>query len=433
MIPENTPEQPLPPRRLVQLPNNLGGTCQDQNGELEKKKEDKEDKFDPARCKTPPPNEEIPGSSAQQEFENLRKARNLVISKSKKYIPPGQSYTALNVKAINRTSENLAQYINKKEEERLAKKLNSIDREKTVFNNSITRDEKILLQRSKALATVLLARTESYPGTTALSTSSSHRLNHLSLSSRQISTSSSRLNSSSKLNNIQPPLSRTSLRRVVSSPDKPCTAVPKPRTAKKPCTAKTGSGKSFSDKPVLLYGEEVKRMASLKRSKTANVLRSVSSESSGTEEKTHTSPNHANSSKARLLWANSVNTIMKRDIKMWHRAFLVSNPGISRNGNCVRVKPGTVPPYNGRHPSLSPPQLNNFPASPHGNHMPSIPDKTPPMPEIVSDKALVSPPVIKERLDPQSLSRLFSDREIDKGAWITNYINTSCAEHFPMI
>ena len=55
------------------------------------------------------------------------------------------------------------------------------------------------------------------------------------------------------------------------------------------------------------------------------------------------------------------------------------------------------------------------------------------MPEIVSDKALVSPPVIKERLDPQSLSRLFSDREIDKGAWITNYINTSCAEHFPMI
>ena len=123
----------------------------------------------------------------------------------------------------------------------------------------------ILLQRSKALATVLLARTESYPGTTALSSSSSQRLNHLSSSSRQISTSSSRLNSSSKLNNIQPPFSRASLRRVVSSPDKPCTAVPKPRTAKKPCTAKMGSGKSYSDKPVLLYGEEVKRMAPLKR------------------------------------------------------------------------------------------------------------------------------------------------------------------------
>ena len=41
MIPENTPEQPLPPRRLVQLPNNLNGSCQEQNGECEKKKEDK--------------------------------------------------------------------------------------------------------------------------------------------------------------------------------------------------------------------------------------------------------------------------------------------------------------------------------------------------------------------------------------------------------
>ena len=122
-----------------------------------------------------------------------------------------------------------------------------------------------------------------------------------------------------------------------------------------------------------------------------------------------------------------------RDIKVWHKAFLVSHPGKSRNGNCVRIKPGTVPPANGRHPSSTSPQVNNFPASPNGNHMPSIPDRTPPMPEIVSDKALVSPPVIKERLDPQSLSRLFSDREIDKGAWITNYINTSCAEHFPMI
>ena len=49
----------------------------------------------------------------------------------------------MNVKAINRTSENFAQYINKKEDERLAKKLTSIDREKTVFNNSITRDEKV--------------------------------------------------------------------------------------------------------------------------------------------------------------------------------------------------------------------------------------------------------------------------------------------------
>ena len=61
MIPENTPEQPLPPRRLVQLPNNLGGTCQDQNGELEKKKEDKrEEEFVSFFwcffwCKTPPP------------------------------------------------------------------------------------------------------------------------------------------------------------------------------------------------------------------------------------------------------------------------------------------------------------------------------------------------------------------------------------------
>ena len=49
----------------------------------------------------------------------------------------------MNVKATNRTSENLAQYINKKEDGRLAKKLNSIDREKTVFTNSITRDEKV--------------------------------------------------------------------------------------------------------------------------------------------------------------------------------------------------------------------------------------------------------------------------------------------------
>lgn len=49
----------------------------------------------------------------------------------------------MNVRAINRTSENLAQYVNKKEDERLAKKLTSIDREKTVFNNSITRDEKV--------------------------------------------------------------------------------------------------------------------------------------------------------------------------------------------------------------------------------------------------------------------------------------------------
>ena len=64
-----------------------------------------------------------------------------------------------------------------------------------------------------------------------------------------------------------------------------------------------------------------------------------------------------------------------------------------------------------------------------------LPDRTPIMPEIVADKALVTPSVKKERsrLDPQSLSRLFSDREIDKGAWITNYINTSCSEHFPMI
>jgi len=79
------------------------------------------------------------------------------------------------------------------------------------------------------------------------------------------------------------------------------------------------------------------------------------------------------------------------------------------------------------------PQGNFFSASSQGNHMPSIPDRTPQMPEIVADKPLVSPPIIKERLDPQSLSRLFSDREMDKGAWITNYINTSCAEHFPMI
>ena len=53
----------------------------------------------------------------------------------------------MNVKAINRSSENFAQYINKKEDERLAKKLTSIDREKTVFNNSITRDEKVPIQQ----------------------------------------------------------------------------------------------------------------------------------------------------------------------------------------------------------------------------------------------------------------------------------------------
>ncbi|XP_063674743.1 uncharacterized protein LOC134811654 isoform X2 [Bolinopsis microptera] len=445
MIPEcNSEQQPLPPRRLVHLPNNVTG-CH--NDEYEKKEENEDnqenqkEEFDPSGCKTPPPNEEIPGSSAQQELENLRKARNLVVAKSKKYIPPGQSYTALNVKATNRTSENLAQYINKKEDGRLAKKLNSIDREKTVFTNSITRDEKILLQRSKALATVLLARTDSNPeGDPALASASSHKLNRLP---RQISTSTTstraRLNrSTSRLNQIRPPLTSAPLRRVVSSPAKPCTAKPKPaklftiqpkpvkpKTAK-PLTAKSATVKSLSEKPSLLYGEDVKRVAPLKRSKTANIIRSVSTESSEPEEKVRPTPNQTNTSKARLLWANSVDTIIKRDIKAWHKAFLVS-----QNGNCVRVKPNSIS-LNGKHMSTSP-QGNFFSASSQGNHMPSIPDRTPQMPEIVADKPLVSPPVIKERLDPQSLSRLFSDREMDKGAWITNYINTSCAEHFPMI
>ena len=45
MIPENTPEQPLPPRRLVQLPNNLNGSCQEQNGDPEKKEDKKEEEF----------------------------------------------------------------------------------------------------------------------------------------------------------------------------------------------------------------------------------------------------------------------------------------------------------------------------------------------------------------------------------------------------
>ena len=57
--------------------------------------------------------------------------------------PLFQSYTAVNVKAINRHTENLAQYINIKEEKRLAKKLTCIDREKTVLRNAITRDEKV--------------------------------------------------------------------------------------------------------------------------------------------------------------------------------------------------------------------------------------------------------------------------------------------------
>ena len=127
-----------------------------------------------------------------------------------------------------------------------------------------TTTSQILLQRSKALATVLLARTDSYPG--VLASPSSHRLNNISTNSRQISTSTSstRLNrSTSRLNQIQPPITSAPLRRVVSSPDKPCTA--KPKTAK-PCTAKLGPGKSYSDyKPALLYGEEVKKVAPLKR------------------------------------------------------------------------------------------------------------------------------------------------------------------------
>jgi hypothetical protein len=57
------------------------------------------------------------------------------------------------VRAINRTSENLAQYVNKKEDERLAKKLTSIDREKTVFNNSITRDEKVNIHYTSLFST----------------------------------------------------------------------------------------------------------------------------------------------------------------------------------------------------------------------------------------------------------------------------------------
>lgn len=47
------------------------------------------------------------------------------------------------MRAVGRTSEAFAQCINLKEDKRLVARLTSLDREKTVFSNSVTRDEKV--------------------------------------------------------------------------------------------------------------------------------------------------------------------------------------------------------------------------------------------------------------------------------------------------
>jgi len=85
-----------------------------------------------------------------------------------------------------------------------------------------------------------------------------------------------------------------------------------------------------------------------------------------------------------------------RDIKTWHKAYLSSQ-------RCS-VTPGLASPC-----------------------------KTPAMPTVLPECSPNSGLVIKDPLDTATLTKHFSNREIDKGAWITNYINTSCAEHFPII
>ena len=93
------------------------------------------------------------------------------------------------------------------------------------------------------------------------------------------------------------------------------------------------------------------------------------------------------------------NIALLRDIKAWHKAFLVSQK--QDKADEVETRP-------------------------------TVPSKTLTMPEIVTDNSQISNHVTHKQLNLDALSEHFCDRgEIDKGAWITNYINTSCAEHLP--